>query len=141
MTRGLPASGKSTWAKQYVEYHDKPWYRWNNDDFCYMLTGKMFGRVDGKFLTQRRRGFILGAVRTGVNVILDNTNLNPYTTREVELVLDELGLDIEIEEIFFPIALDEAIQRDAMREHSVGEEVIKSMYDKWIDKWPQLKVD
>lgn len=141
MTRGLPGSGKSTWAKEFLAQQNERWYRWNNDDFCEMLTGVRFGRVNGKFLGQRRKGFILGAVRAGTNIILDNTNLNPYTTTEVEIVLEELRVECEIENKFFPISLVDAIERDSRRDRPVGPDVILGMHSKWIDKWPQLKVE
>lgn len=139
MTRGLPGSGKSTWAKKFIN-DNSGYLRWNNDDFCYMLSGQIFGRVNGKLLSRSRKSFLVSAWRSGSNVVIDNTNLNPYTTREVKAVLDELSADYTIQNVFFPVSLQVAIERDRARDNPVGADVIVAMHDKWIQKWPALQV-
>ena len=40
LTRGIQGSGKSTWAKKYIEEDPEHRVRWNNDDFKKMLGDK-----------------------------------------------------------------------------------------------------
>ena len=127
LTRGLPASGKSTWSKQFVQDNDN-WLRFNNDDYCEMLTGKRFGQVDGKFLAGERKAFLGRVVREGYSVVLDNTNLNPYTFEEARNVA---GYWAEIDVVDFKQDLETCIIRDQAREHPVGINVITGMVEKW----------
>jgi len=127
LTRGLPASGKSTWAKQFIK-ENAGWLRFNNDDYCEMLTGKRFGRVDGKFLANQRKQFVANATDLGHNVILDNTNLNPYTVKEVR---GAVGYGVNILTVDFKADLETCITRDQARQNPVGKEVITGMVDRW----------
>lgn len=140
--RGLVASGKSTWARSEVVNTGA--LRWNNDDFCEMLTGRTYGRLDGALLSRFRTDFLVAAVESGADVIFDNTNLNPHTTREIELVLDgqpHAGVDYTIEDRFFPVPLEESHRRNALRDVPVPGKVIDMMHKRWIASghWPELK--
>lgn len=128
MVRGLPASGKSTWAKQKMSELDM--LRWNNDEFSYMATGiqgpASFHTMSGWLLRVARRDFYTACYAAGQSFIVDNTNLNPYT---VEEVVESTGVYPEI--VDFKTPVDECIRRDANREHSVGEDVILGMVDRY----------
>lgn len=141
--RGLVASGKSTWAR--AEAANTGALRWNNDDFCEMMTGRRYGRIDGALLSRFRIDFLLSAVERGSDVIFDNTNLNPHTTREIELVLEGWkngGEEYTIEDRFFPVPLEESHRRNSLRDVPVPANVIDTMHKRWIASghWPQLKV-
>lgn len=129
-TRGLPASGKSTWAKQYAVEHG--YLRWNNDAFSYMATGiegpDSFRAMSGTFLWKMRREFMHNAYLTGIDgIIIDNTNLNPDTIGEMKV----MTYADEVEVVEFKTTIDECIRRDENRKHRVGENVIRSMVEKW----------
>lgn len=143
MTRGLPGSGKSTWAK--AKAAESGALRWNNDEFCEMLTGRRYGRVDSKLLGQVRTQFIIAAVGRQADVIVDNTNLNPYTTKDVEATLSMLAQQAHgyvIINKLFPVTLEVAHERNARRDIPVPTDVIDNMHRKWIlgGHWPELDV-
>lgn len=130
-TRGLPASGKSTWAKQYAQDHGH--LRWNNDEFSYMATGiegaGSFHLMSGDFLRKMRREFMHNAYLTSdvEGIIIDNTNLNPKTIGEMKA----MTFVDEVEVVDFTTSVEECIRRDAVRKHGVGATIIRHMADKW----------
>ena len=68
--RGLPASGKSTWAKKQDAV------RINKDDLRDMLdNGKWSGKRE-KLVLDTRDSIMVKALRQGRNVIIDDTNLH-----------------------------------------------------------------
>lgn len=130
--RGLPASGKSTWAKKFVE--DNPqWKRVNRDTLRSMVHGA------GKFTREReaaikiaRDALVKTFLAADYNVIVDDTNLDPAV---VEHLRGLTTLDVEVEEKWFHVTLDEALARNAMRtefEGKVPMSVIKNMHRKWL---------
>ena len=47
LTKGLPASGKSTWAREFIK-GKKDWVRVNNDELGSMLFGETFAEEIGR---------------------------------------------------------------------------------------------
>lgn len=125
---GIPASGKSTHANQFVRKHQN-WVRLNRDDFRFMLKNQPV--CDPKVedaITDMMFNAIDIVLSKKMNVIVDNTNLRPkYINQIVEYV--ETRADVEF--MPFPISLEEAIERDKKREKMVGEGVITKMYKDW----------
>ena len=125
--RGLPASGKSTWSKTLGVR------RWNNDEFREMAFGKRWGGGPEDFVTEQRHNFIKACISENVDVVVDNTNLNPY---HVDYLLKQqrhwAGFrEVEVKIVDFPVPASECIVRDGAREHSVGAVVILGMVEKW----------
>lgn len=72
-TVGAPRSGKSTWAKEYAEDHPNTVVL-SADDFRYAVYNKRY-QLDGE--DKVRECLLIAAkalLRSGVNVILDETN-------------------------------------------------------------------
>lgn len=134
--RGLPASGKSTWAKKKCE-EDSNIVRVNKDDLRAMMGGKFTGGKEDVVL-RTRDNFILAATLSGKSVIVDDTNYHPkHLTR-----IQEISNGLEIEIIDFDTPVDECIKRDAKREKPVGKAVIMDMYRKYVKQIPeQIKHD
>lgn len=135
-TKGLPASGKTTWAKEYVN-KNKDWVRVSRDDLRNM-RGQYWLPKQEKMITDMERDCVRSALYRGHNVIIDATNLNPdYFKSFVDFLtlccLDK-GIKIDISSKSFNTGLDECIKRDLVRPNSVGEKVIKGMYDKYYKK-------
>lgn len=121
--RGLPASGKSTKAKELIEQDNT--VRINKDLLRTMLhCDKFSGRNEG--LTQAAANALaVHFLSTGTNVVIDDTNLNPKTVTRWRELAKGLAAKIEYVEMDTPIA--ECIFRDANREKRVGSHVIKKM--------------
>lgn len=145
--RGLPASGKTTWAKKQVARGN--WTRVNKDDLRAMLHGSgregdwgFRGKAENMVLSIRD-SIMVKALREGNNVVIDDTNLHPkHVDRIVEVVEAQEQIDQDYfkdkkikykwEVKDFDIPLHVAIKRDVRRSKSVGETVIRDMYNKYI---------
>lgn len=129
--KGIPASGKSTWSKDFVA-KDPSYVRVNKDELRILLGSKERPCRNEKKVIARRDEIIIESLRNGKNVIVDDTNLNPFheiRVREIASQLEiELDKRIEFEVKWFRISLEEAIERDSKREARVGAAVIARMY-------------
>lgn len=128
--KGIPASGKSTFAKQYCE-KNPDWIRVNRDDLRNM-RGRYWNPKQEKLITEMEISCAVAALQDGKNVILDSTNLHKVRlTAMLEEIRERSGVKISIETKEFKISLEEAIKRDLARPNSVGEAVIRRFYDKY----------
>jgi len=138
--KGLPGSGKSTWAKTYCEKNTN-YIRVNRDDLRNM-RGKYWLPKQEKLITAFEMSCIRESLIRGFSVIVDATNFNPtYFNKlktNIETISSEFKVlcpdseDIKIETKFFDTPLKECIKRDMARPNSVGEKVIREMYDKYL---------
>lgn len=133
ITKGLPASGKSTWAKALLAKHPNQYKRVNKDDLRAMLDDGFFdGKNTEKFVLQVRDQIIMAALANGKHVIVDDTNLDPKHEAHIrELVSDNAEVVIED---FTHVSLDECIARDQKRQNYVGEKVIRNMHTKYLSR-------
>lgn len=139
LVRGIPASGKSTYAKQYVK--DNPeWVRVSRDDIRRMLfVTPDHSWEQEKLVTAFEVQSVEAAIKGGKSVIIDAMNLRARYIREWGKVAARLNVDLFSAD--FPITLEEAIARDAAREgvEHVGEEFITSTFNKFCKKDGTLK--
>ena len=73
--RGLPASGKSTWAKQWVLEDPEHRVRINQDDIRLML-GKYWVPKREPLVQHIQEEALIEALLKGYDIVIDNTNLN-----------------------------------------------------------------
>lgn len=73
--RGLPASGKTTWAKEWVMRDPEHRVRINQDDIRLML-GKYWVSARESIVGTIQQEAVLAAMNFGVDIVIDNTNLN-----------------------------------------------------------------
>jgi predicted kinase len=134
--KGLPASGKSTYARDLIDRNAGRYKRVNKDDLRAMLDNSYWSKGNEKFVLKMRDWTIVEALNDGKNVLVDDTNLHPkHETRIRELVKEynqQNNSDVAVEVKFFAIELEEAIARDLKRLNSVGEKVIREMYYQFI---------
>ena len=134
LTIGLPASGKTTWAKKELEENPSKYKRINKDDLRAMLDGK-WSPASEKFILQSRDTLIEQALRDGFSVIVDDTNLHPSHIRNISLLVDRFNLDtskdVKVETKFFNTSVSDCIVRDKQRPNGVGEKVIYNMYNQF----------
>lgn len=130
MTKGLPASGKSTWAKQFVL--DNPnWKRINKDDLRSMLDSSKWSKVNEKFVLNLRDHIVRESLKNKINVIIDDTNLHSKHESSLALIAYEFAAEFEVKD-FTDVPLEECINRDSKRINSVGKKAIMDMYNRFM---------
>lgn len=125
--RGLPASGKSTYAKTLV---DKGYTRVNKDDLRAMLHNSKWSRQNEAFILRVRDDIVFAALAAGKDVVVDDTNLAPKHVETLTKIGNHFKADVTVKTIEVP--LNECIKRDLARPNSVGSKVIRRMYYDYI---------
>jgi predicted kinase len=132
LTRGLPASGKSTWAeKELIKNPD--FIRVERD----LLRDQLFGHRDYAKLTAEnentvtaiQRAMAVAAWKIGKSVIVSDTNLRAKFVREWAKLAAKYNVNFSLR--VFEENLDELLIRNSMREHFIDEKVIHSMWNKF----------
>lgn len=132
MTRGLPASGKSTWARaKQAEFPLGEVKRVNKDDLRAMLDGGKWSSENEEFVVQVRDHIVVSALADGKHVIVDDTNLAPKHEVRLRQLAREGGADFELVD-FTHVPLEECIARDRGRAACVGERVIREMWQQFV---------
>lgn len=126
LCKGIPGSGKSTWAKSEVSKDPLHWCRINNDQIRDMINDSIYSPDMEKFVTKTRNFMIREALSRNINIIIDNLNISKKHFTEVCLIAQSINKDIEVSEKCFYVNLDEAIRRDSLREGKakIGPEII-----------------
>jgi predicted kinase len=135
LTRGIQGSGKTTWARQWVEEDPEHRIRINNDDIRNML-GKYWVTSRENLVSSIKKNMAEEAINRGYNIVVDNMNLNAkeilFWKDMVKMAnMDPDGYQYEIEFKDFFIPLEECIRRDAMRPNPVGEKVIRETWKRY----------
>ncbi len=160
--KGLPGSGKTTWAKQFCEDHTD-YVRVNRDELRAM-RGLYWIPGDEAMITKWEQSCIREAVLYGKNVIIDATNFNKRFLNDLKYVIVDAFYKRRREEIFnsiksfkffeaykaafkqlyfteqfFDLPLEVCIERDRARDgvpgkRMVGEKVIRGFHKKYFEK-------
>ncbi len=134
LTRGLPGSGKSTWCKQEMEAHPGQYKRVNKDSLREMSD---FGRYTGgseKHIIALRNAHILYWLEQGFSVLIDDTGFNLVHERVIRDLVKGTAT-VEFKD-FTDVSLELCIEHDLKRFNSVGEAVIRKMYNQYLRKQP-----
>jgi predicted kinase len=138
MMRGLPGSGKSTYAKKLVSDNPEMYKRINRDDLRMMFDNGHTSDKNEKFIKKVRDLLIVKALEEGKSVIVDDTNLSDTNEKRFRQLAREFTTktseDVKIEVIQMETPVEECIARDAKREKPVGEKVIKNMEKQFFRK-------
>lgn len=136
LTRGLPASGKTTWAKAWVDEESAHRARLNRDDLRRQMFGKPFLDYAGEqAVTHAQQSAAKALLRSGRDVVVDDTNLRAKYVRAWVDLAAETGSNVRIRE-FTDVAVDECVRRDAERDQPVGEQVIRDMHRRYFPLSP-----
>ena len=129
ITVGLPGSGKSTWARQWVAENPHWRARVNRDDLRDMLHGGRKGTAwQERQVTLAQHAAVRALLERGYEVVVDDTNLVASHRRELLAIARECGAKVVIRR-FDDIPVETCIARDARRPRRtrVGAEVIRRM--------------
>ena len=129
LTVGIPASGKSTWGKEFVAKSVAEWVRICRDDYRYMM--KNVGWCDFKveqMITKLVNDAIVTSLNSGFNVLVDQTNVKAkYLNDFISFLEDKADVTFQI----FDIDLKTALERDENRERAVGKDVVERMFKEY----------
>lgn len=128
--RGLPGSGKSTYAKKFVE-ENKDWVRVCRDDLRWM-RGQYWISKQEDMITDWENLLCLIAFRHGYNVIIDATNFNKERVKSRFNYFKTFFPELEYHTHEFNVSVEECIKNDLKRPNSVGEKVIRDFYNKYL---------
>lgn len=130
--RGLPGSGKTYQATAWVAEDPDHRARVNRDDLRDMVhDGVHIKGVTEPRIMAVRDAAISALLRKGVDVVSDDTNLAQRTARDLAKLARRAGADVEVWD-FTDRPVADCIQRDARRERSVGEDVIRGMHTRYL---------
>lgn len=127
--KGLPASGKTTWAKTQIQANPGSFTRVNKDDLRDMLHNGRWSKHNEKQVLRIRDEIIMQSLEAGRHVIVDDTNLHPKHEQHIHEMVKKLA---EVRVKFFDIDVESAVERDLKRTRSVGRDVIESMYESFL---------
>lgn len=132
LLRGLPGSGKSTYAKQMQAENPGMYKRINRDDMRAMLDDGEFGKSNEKFVLKLRNHLIRTALENGKHVIVDDLNLSAKNKSKIEQIVHDFNVEhqdnvqVEVREITTPLTT--CLERDAKRKKPVGKRVIRDLH-------------
>lgn len=127
LLKGLPASGKSTFAANTERCDPDNVYIICKDDIRAHHNFKREKQVIAK-----RDELIEFALDNDFKlIIIADTNLNPIHLKTITQKFSDRA-DIEVNDSFLEVPLIECIKRDLQRPNPVGKDVILRMYYEWI---------
>jgi len=138
ITVGLPGSGKTTWALDYISKNPNT-ARVNSDTLRYEYMDRekisKWSQAVEEVVRAQRSLAIRTAAFNKKDLVIDDTHMNPKTRRQTMEFCQSLGYAVELVD-FQHVSVDECVQRDAQREGraQVGEKVIRDMYRKFTPR-------
>lgn len=130
VTRGLPASGKTTFARKL----QPGVVRVNRDDLRRMLHGeRLFTQWAEGQVTVVQRAQVEALLRAHADVCVDDTNLRSRTVRDWAQLAARFGATFELHD-FTDVPVEECVRRDAERpeQDRVGEDAIRRLHDRYL---------
>ena len=127
--RGLPASGKSTWAKDFVARNPGS-MRINKDDLRLMMHDRSWSKDNERQVLLIRDAAIDMMLASGYNVIVDDTNFASHHISNIQKLASDMGADFEVKD--FDVSLSECLLRNRHRADQVPDKVIIDMYNKYV---------
>ena len=125
--RGIPGSGKTTFAKKLVA--DQPnWFRVNRDDERAMFDGDMpYNYKRERYVMAAHKAIVRALLAAGVNVVVDDTNLTDSHLARWRTIADEFNAGYAVH--VMETSLKECIGRNSMRsrDHFVPISVLINM--------------
>ncbi len=131
MTKGIPASGKTTWTLNEMRKNPNKYKRVNKDLFREMIDAGLHDRNNEDFILKIRDYAVESALLKKHDVIVDDTNFSDKHFNAMCKIAKSIE-DVLVQEKYFECSLKEALDRNSKRENKVPEHVIENMYVKHI---------
>ncbi|WP_308404324.1 AAA family ATPase [Streptomyces sp. ATCC 21386] len=131
---GLPASGKTTAARELQAESGGRMRRVNLDDLRQMLDIPQPEGAERRSYAHEQTvlaiqdAAVRAAVDGGFDVVVDNTHMTPHIPKRLKAAV--AGLATFVVHDFTDVPVEECLRRDAARERPVGEEIIRILADK-----------
>lgn len=132
VTRGIPASGKTTWARAWVAEDEANRARVNRDDLRQTLYGRdaPLPYALEEALTAAQHAAVRALLVAGRSVVVDDMHLNAKYVKPWAQIADDVGAKFRIEK--FDVGLAECLRRDEARGAAggrrVGEDFIREAH-------------
>lgn len=138
--RGLPGSGKTTDCRKKVAENPLHRVRINRDDYRAMMFGGWTGKMEHEIaVTKATDAAVAALLDKGYDVYMDNTFLVQRHARDARMLALRHGADFEVIDMTY-VPLETCLQRDRQRivdgEEGVGDDVINTMYHKYLKGKP-----
>jgi predicted kinase len=139
MCKGLPASGKSTWARETAKNSGGKIVRINKDDLRMMLNDGKYSREREKNIVETRNALTCIYLAKGKSVIIDDTNFAPEHEAVLRGIAESFEVGFEIK--YFDTPLGVCLERNRARERKVPEDFILETWMKYVKPVPLDSVD
>lgn len=139
ITKGLPASGKTTWALEQVEKSNGQVKRVNKDSLRDMIDGGKWSKDREKTISASQEILIEMFLQDGFTVIVDDTNLSIKRQEMLKEFSEQFNIDFEVKD-FTHVSVKECVRRDLKRGEKVGEKAIRRMYNQHLRQPPIYNV-
>lgn len=150
--RGLPASGKSTWARKHVADHPDTVIV-SLDGLRRMMMGSLTAyhqrRTDRmeQLIVRTAHAMVCDALRKGLNVIMDAQNATMERVHALVGLAADCNADVQT--VAFPEPLDTLLERNRTRaqDDRVPEEYLRDQYERYADtiatpmQWVRVPVE
>lgn len=140
MLRGIPGSGKTTYARDLVE--KMGYVRVNKDDLRKMLHNGQHSQSKEEMVLEIRDLIVTHALKEGKNVVVDDTNIHPKHEKQLAQIAFDLSktkkVSFKVFDDFLKTPVEQCIENDLKRFDSVGEQVIRKMHREAMRYYPDL---
>ncbi len=132
ITRGLPASGKTTFAKNWVGEDPDHRARINRDDLRSMAHGEWRQETERQ-IQAIRDAAVASLLKRDISVVVDDTNLPSRSARDLRKLAVFNGAEFEVMDLT-NVELETCLKRNAQRDDKkpVPEDWIRTQYQKYI---------
>lgn len=138
LTRGLPASGKTSWSMDQVAKSNGKIKRVNKDLLRDMIDAGVWSKTNEWGILAARDALVNTFIGMNIDtVIVDDTNFEEKHFDAMTNIADQFKTfadrEISVEyKDFLDVSLDECIERDSKRIKPVGQKVIRDMHKRYI---------
>jgi predicted kinase len=143
MTRGLPGSGKSTWAWEKRTADLVNVFVTTKDDIRKVMsaTGWVWSPENEQDVIKEQNELIASAFEAGFHtVIVADTNFGKKHENRLRDIARRMKSEFEIVD-FTDVPVEVCVERDSKRENPVGEKVIWDMYNKYLRPDEEIPIE